>query len=242
MTLLLPHSTELEPSTGTMASAVYQSLRRDIVRCVLMPGAKLRIDVVRERYGNVGASPVREALNRLSAEGLVVYQDQRGFQVAPVSRSELEELTRTRCLINETLLRESIARGDAAWEDHVVLSHHRLSRTAEFLVDETVNPEYERRHQVFHASLVAACGSRWLLEFSDKLFELSQRFRNLSVRGALSEQRDVATEHAQIMQAVLDRDVTAATRLSNEHVRRTAEFVLGRSALWQAPPAETMAP
>jgi DNA-binding GntR family transcriptional regulator len=231
---LLPRPTEPEFPAGTMASAVYQSLRRDIVRCVLLPGEKLRIDVVRERYGNVGSSPVREALNRLSAEGLVIYQDQRGFQVAPVSRSELEELTRTRCLINEILLRESIERGDTAWEDTVVLAHHRLSRTAEFFADNTVNPDYEQRHRVFHASLLAACGSRWLLEFSEKLFELSERFRNLSVPGALSEQRDVAAEHAQITHAVLARDGAEAIRLSNEHVRRTAEFVLAR---WQTPAA-----
>lgn len=226
---------EPEPSAGTLASTVYQSLRRDIVRGVLMPGEKLRIEIVRERYGNVGASPVREALNRLSAEGLVIYQDQRGFQVAPVSRSELQELTRTRCLLNEVLLRESIRLGDAAWESQVVLAHHWIARTPEFLADGNVNPEYETRHRAFHASLSTACGSRWLFEFSEKLFELSERFRNLSVPGALSEGRDVATEHAQIMQAALDRDVETAVRLSNEHVGRTTEFLLGRASLWHAP-------
>jgi DNA-binding GntR family transcriptional regulator len=240
MTILLSRSIESELPTATMASAIYQSLRRDIVRCVLLPGAKLRIDVVRERYGNVGSSPVREALNRLSAEGLVIYQEQRGFQVAPVSRTELDELTRTRCLTNEILLRESIERGDAAWEDDVVLAHHRLSRTAEFLADKTINPDYEQRHRIFHASLVAACGSRWLLEFSEKLFELSERFRNLSAPGALSDQRDVAAEHTQITQAALNRNVTETIRLSNEHVRRTAEFVLSHMA--QAPVIESAAP
>ena len=229
MTLLLPPAIESEPSGGTMASAVYQSLRRDIVRGVLMPGEKLRIELVRERYNNVGASPVREALNRLSAEGLVVYQDQRGFQVAPISRDEIQELTRARCLLNEIILRESIDRGDADCEDQVVLAHHRISKASEFLADGTVNPEYEARHRIFHGSLVAACGSRWLLEFSEKLFELSQRCRNLSVPGAVSEQRDVAAEHAQIVQAVLDRDIAKAIRLSNEHVVRTGDFVLSRT-------------
>jgi DNA-binding GntR family transcriptional regulator len=238
----LPHSSAIpEAPAGTLASTVYQNLRRDIVRGVLLPGEKLRIEVVRERYNNIGASPVREALNRLSTEGLVTYQDQRGFAVAPISRSEIEELTRTRCLLNEILLRESIGRGDAAWEEQIVLAHHRLSRTAEFLADGTVNPEHEGRHRNFHASLVAACGSRWLLEFSGKLFELSERCRNLSVRGALTEQRDVAAEHAQIAQAVLDRDIAAAVRLSNEHVGRTAEFVLSHASLWCAPAAEDVA-
>ncbi len=229
MTLLLPPLIETELPPGTMASAVYQNLRRDIVRGVLAPGEKLRIELVRARYNNVGASPVREALNRLSAEGLVVYQDQRGFQVASISRDEIQELTRSRRLLNEILLRESIERGDAFWEDQVVLAHHRIAKTSEFLADGTLNPEYETRHHAFHASLVAACGSRWLLEFSDKLFELSERCRNLSAPGARSERRDVAAEHEQIVRAVLDRDIPEAIRLSNEHVGRTAEFVLSRT-------------
>ena len=225
MTLLLPPRVETELPAGTMASAVYQNLRRDIVRGVLVPGEKLRIELVRARYNNVGASPVREALNRLSSEGLVVYQEQRGFQVASISQDEVQELTRSRCLLNEILLRESITHGDARWEDFVVLAHHRISKSAEFLADGTVNPEYESRHHAFHRSLVSGCKSRWLLELSDKLFDLSQRCRNLSAPGARSERRDVAAEHEQIVRAVLNRDIPEAIRLSNEHVGRTAEFV-----------------
>jgi GntR family carbon starvation induced transcriptional regulator len=214
-----------EPAAGTLTSAVYQTLRRDIIRGVLRPGAKLRIDSVRERY-KTGASPVREALSRLAAEGLAVYQDQRGFQVAPVTASQVRELVRTRTLINEILLRESLARGDALWEEGIVLAHHRLSRTPKPSLGGEFDAEYEQRHRMFHASLFAACDSRPLLEFSERLFDQAERCRNLSMLGAASEQRDVATEHAQIAEAVLSRDLATALRLSNEHVDRTASFVL----------------
>jgi len=86
-------STTTDQEAGTLASTVFEQLRRDIVSVQLAPGEKLRIEALRERYG-VGGSPVREALNRLSAEGLVWQQDQKGFRVAPVSERELEELTR----------------------------------------------------------------------------------------------------------------------------------------------------
>src|SRR3990172_5019394 len=84
---------------GTLASSVYERLRQDVLTGELLPGHKLRIDALRLRYG-VGASPVREALNRLVSEGLVTLEDQKGFRVAPVSLDELRELTHTRCLIN----------------------------------------------------------------------------------------------------------------------------------------------
>ena len=57
-------------ATATRASAVYERLRADIAHGVLEPGSKLRVGAMSERYG-VGASPLREALSRLSAEGLV---------------------------------------------------------------------------------------------------------------------------------------------------------------------------
>src|SRR6201987_2510605 len=113
----------------TRTRAIYERLRRDIIRGTLPPGEKLRIEVLRTRY-NVGGTPLREALNRLSTEGLVTQSDQRGFRVTPVSADDLLELTRTRCLINEVALRESITRGGRDWEEGVLLALHRLWRIA----------------------------------------------------------------------------------------------------------------
>ena len=54
----------------TRASAVYEQLRWDITHGILEPGSKLRVEAISQRY-EVGASPLREALSRMSAEGLV---------------------------------------------------------------------------------------------------------------------------------------------------------------------------
>src|SRR6202790_460764 len=124
----------------TRTSAIYERLRRDIIRGTLLPGEKLRIEALRTRY-NVGGTPLREAMNRLSTEGLVTQSEQRGFRVTPVSADDLLELTRTRCLINEVALRESIARGGREWEESVLLAFHRSSRIA-VVVDNRMNPEF----------------------------------------------------------------------------------------------------
>src|ERR1700732_630831 len=113
----------------TRTRAIYERLRRDIIQGTLLPGEKLRIEVLRTRY-DVGGTPLREAMNRLSTEGLVTQSEQRGFRVTPVSADDLLELTRTRCLINEVALRESIARGGREWEESVLLAFHRSSRIA----------------------------------------------------------------------------------------------------------------
>ena len=77
----------------------------------MTPRQWLRIDVLRKRY-DAGASPLREALNRLSAEGFVVQKDQRGFVVADINESDLDEFIFTRCSLNEIMLPTALERGD----------------------------------------------------------------------------------------------------------------------------------
>jgi GntR family transcriptional regulator, carbon starvation induced regulator len=207
----------------TLTSAVYERLRRDILVGRLAPGEKLRIDALRAAY-EVGASPLREALNRLSAEGLVTQEDQRGFRVPPVSLEDLKELTRTRCWLNEVALRESIAQGGTAWEERVVLTHHRLSRTpVPNDAAAKLDSEWERRHREFHAALLSACGSRWLTGFCESLFDQADRYRYLSLYA--HEHRDFVGEHRAIMEAALARNTELAVGLLNQHVNKTAELV-----------------
>ena len=180
----------------TRTRAIYERLRRDIIQGTLLPGEKLRIEVLRTRY-DVGGTPLREALNRLSTEGLVVQSEQRGFRVTPVSADDLLELTRTRCLINEVALRESIARGGRDWEEGVLLALHRVSRVP-LVVDGRMNPDFSELHRVFHAALLA-------------------------VMGAV---RDVHSEHRAIAEAAIERKTALAIGLLNDHYEKTSGTLL----------------
>lgn len=216
-------------SGETQASAVYARLRHDVISTAIAPGQKLRIRELCERYG-VGLNPLREALNRATNDGLVRQTDLRGFFAAPVSAQDLTELTKARCLLAEVCLRESILNGDAAWEEGIVIAQHRLSRVPRYApghVDEfEFDPAWEAAHRAFHRSLVAACGSSWLIDMDEQLFDAADRYRHLSRRSALSGTAARPDQHAAIMQAVLDRDVPHATALLQAHYQRTAEHGL----------------
>jgi DNA-binding GntR family transcriptional regulator len=212
----------------TLATSVYDRLHADILTAALTPGQKLRVEYVCDRY-QAGSSPVREALSRLSAHGLVERKEQRGFYVAPVSATDLEELTKTRCWIEGIALSESIASGDEAWEEAIVLAFHRLFRISRSLGDAAyrANPEWERRHGVFHDSLIAACGSRWLLQFCTQLRDQAYRYRHVAA-ATIFPKRNERAEHEAIMNATIDRDVENAVRLLHKHYRRTTEIILSR--------------
>ena len=214
-----------EGAAGTLASSVYDMMRQDILKGDLPPGEKLRVEYLRDRYG-VGASPIREALNRLSVDGVVMRVDQKGFRVATVSVAELDELIKTRCWLEETAIRESIAAGDVAWEERLVLAFHRLSkapRSAE-QITYAINPDWEVLHRAFHLALIGACGSRWLISYCEQLNDLADRYRQLAVR-VTYPRRNELDEHKAIMDAAVNRDPDRAVEVLMDHYRRTAEII-----------------
>lgn len=210
---------------ATRSSAVYEHLRSDIAHGVLEPGSKLRVEAICERYG-VGVSPLREALSRLSAEGLVERSDLRGFSVAPLHWAELPILTHTRIQLESMALRESIDRRDAEMEDQLVLLIHRLSRTPRSLSTDSyvTNPAWELLHRDFHRTLLSRCPSRWLRSFCDKLAEESYRFRQVAAGKVFSKRGD-HQEHVRIFEAVIDGRIEDAVQALEAHYTRTAEVV-----------------
>ena len=222
---------ERERESGTtLASSVYSRLRSDILAGTLEPGEKLRAEFLRDRY-QVGNSPVREALNRLSADGLVVREDQKGFRVSAVSEEELAELTKTRCWLEAKALRESIEAGTVEWEEGLVLAFHRLSKVNRSSDDATYvpNPEWERLHRAFHLALIAGCGSRFLIGFCAQLNDQADRYRQLAVR-TIYPKRHERVEHKAIVDAAIARDSDKAVTLLLDHYRLTERIILEAKA------------
>jgi DNA-binding GntR family transcriptional regulator len=209
---------------GTLATSVYEQLRADLLSGRLEPDTKVRVEWVVSQYG-AGASPVREALNRLASEGLLDRQEQRGFSVVPVSEPDLEELTRTRCMVEELALREAIGNHSVAWEEEIVLALHRLSRVPRHPLDDTraSNPDWERAHRKFHRALIAACRSRWLIGFCEHLADQAFRYRQIASSNVAAP-RDQMSEHRAIADFTLAGDADRAVEALKRHYRLTSDL------------------
>ena len=232
MQILRPVNGNFEPAqprdrAPTQASMVYQRLRHDILNGRLAPGRRLRVKALKERY-DVGHSPLREALNRLTASGLIDQVDGKGFQVSTTSADELQELITTRCWLEEIALRQSIRGGDAAWEERVLLACHRLAKlprsrsTGEHPFQSA--PDWDKRHREYHAALISACGSQILIGYCEQLHERMLRYRCLAAAVAFKT-RSGKDEHQTIRDATLDRDSDLAVELLTAHYRMTGKIV-----------------
>jgi GntR family carbon starvation induced transcriptional regulator len=217
--------------TKNLSEQAHERIRRDILNGGLFPGEKLQIEAISERYG-IGIAPVREALNRLSSEGLVERKSQRGFFVAEISMTALEELVKTRIWLETLALRESIQNADEIWEEQLVLSYHRLARThrrmpAEACPEQT--EEWEIRHKEFHLLLLDRCRSSWLMGFCSTMMDQAVRYRSLSmnVHPSLLRRQGAAAEHEELLQAAIDRNADLACQLLTDHYTKTLEGLRG---------------
>ena len=228
----MPNSDPEQPvvETGsqisTQASTVYDRLRDDILTGKLKPGLKLRLKDLIDKY-DTGNSPLREALNRLSANGMVLREENRGFRVPPASTDELAELTRTRCWLEEIALRESIANGDTEWEERIVLAFHWLSRAAQMQDDSTstTSPDWEMHHREFHQALISACNSNILMTFCAELSQRTFRYRSLAEVVEYRDRHELE-EHRELQEVALNRDADLAVELLKKHYMVTSEILL----------------
>ncbi len=221
----MPAMPEKRAADQTLTASALSRIRSDIIACRLMPTERLRFEALRERYGT-GVSPLREALMRLEAEGLVQLEQNKGFRVSEVSHENLLDLMQTRIEIESIALRWSLAKGGVDWEANLLGTFHRLSRQTKIDPSnpETINEDWSREHAAFHAALVSACGSQTLTSIRDRLFEQAERYVSLSIMSNAPLRDDVA-EHKQLMRAVLNRDAEKAVELNRMHITRTLDKV-----------------
>lgn len=213
-------------TTVPLAERAYRDLRQALVRGDFAPGARLRLDELSRRFA-VSSSPLREALNRLSEQGLVRTLENRGFRVAALTAAGVSDLARVRMLVECEALRDAIAHGGDAWEAQVVAAAHALALIERRLGDEprALDDDWSARHRQFHLSLYAACTSPLLLDLADVLFANAERYRRWAARFRQVPRRK-HDEHQQLLTATLARDAERAVELLRRHIGRTEQLVV----------------
>ena len=204
-------------------------MRADIISGRLQPGDKLGFEMLKQRY-TAGLSPLREALQRLTAENLVVSEGHVGFRVASISLDDLKDINALRRLLEVEALRSAIANGGVQWESQVVAAYHQLSRMALPSDPHGADAEqWEECHRQFHDVLICACNSRWTLQFCRTLFSQFRRYRRIILKRyweSNSVRLIVDKEHRQLVQAVIDRDADRAAKLLEAHYDNSAKRVV----------------
>lgn len=207
-----------EAPAKTLAEQAYLRLRQHIIEGVYPPGAKLRVEHLKDDYG-VGAGTLREALNRLVSETLVIAEGQRGFRVTPMSLADLADITQLRIHIEVECLRQSVRKGDKVWEMRVRQAFDRLS-AYEQPVSLAQRSDWERCNRRFHEALISAAASPWTYHILRILSQQGERYRRLCI-GLPQSGRDVHREHTEIFEAAMRRADARAALALEDHISTT---------------------
>ncbi len=217
---------------------VFDRLRNDILTGRLRPGERLRYVQLCEQYGT-SMGVLRESLLRLADQGLVRVQPRQGFQVMPLSPSDVEDLNDAREEIEALVVALSVAEGDVAWEAQLIAAHHTLSRTPERDPHDpaSLNEAWENAHTRFHEALLDGCRNHRLKEIASSLRDAAGVYRRWSAALDTQDDRDVAAEHAALLEAALRRNPADVAKLLRSHIHRTtARLVSAMAGLSDAEP------
>lgn len=202
----------------------YAELQRRILTGVLPAGAVIPQAKLAAEIG-VSTTPLREAIRRLSAEGMVELEAHRDARVTPVSANEARHLYQVR--ENLDPLAAALAARTRTAADIAAISNafDRLSPIASASdVDALV------RHREFHRTVYRASGNPVLIDILERLWDKADRYRviGLSHRGDSPDDRSrVTAEHRAIMESVADGDAERADAVMREHIGNS----LGRRAI-----------
>ncbi|MCW5253176.1 MULTISPECIES: GntR family transcriptional regulator [unclassified Streptomyces] len=214
------------PRSTTRAEDAYQQLRADILNGRHEPGSRLRVEVLKERYG-VSSGVLREALPRLVGQGLATFAPQQGFRVVAVSPEHLRDLTEARVVIETHVVRESLAHGSIEWESDLLAAHHNLARTSYTDSTGEINERWLSAHARFHGTLLAGCPNRRLQAVATQLRESAEVYRCWAPATATGHShRDVAAEHRLLCDRAIARDVPGTVEALTEHIELTSLLLL----------------
>jgi DNA-binding GntR family transcriptional regulator len=221
-----------EMAGETVGDSAYRRIRTDLIFGRLEPGQKMKLEKMSVAYGT-SVSTLRETLNRLGSEGFVIAEGQRGFEVAPISAVEFQQIAELRELLEGHAIEQSFKAGDLDWEARVVSAHHKLAVMERSMLagDKSSAESWKQCDWQFHRALISACGSQVLLDAHAAVYDKYLRYQMLAVvfRGEIA-----AVEHRELMDAALRRDSKGACNVLHTHIHDCVAHAL-RNSDWLKP-------
>jgi DNA-binding GntR family transcriptional regulator len=199
---------------------VYRVLKESIIKGFLEPGTKLLENKIAEEM-QVSRTPVREAMQKLAAEGFVKTTPNQTMIVIEVSPEDVKEVLQIRGVLEGLAARIAAKKINRQEIDELenVVTQMSLHLTKENL------SSYCKVDDEFHNLILNICGNKWIVQIRDNLGSFIYRFRikSLSVPGRLKHSLE---EHQAIMESLREHDSAEADRLSQVHMENTVINIL----------------
>src|SRR5574341_75639 len=201
-----------EKDEPSLSGQAYQRLRDQIITLKLPPGAPLQEAELMQELG-LGRTPVREALQRLACEGLVVSRRRRGAFVANIAVTDLQQLFELRRTVEgfaAALASERATESDVNAMERILAELEDPHRQA----DIQIHIEIDR---AFHLALVRSSHNKFLQVTASRLFFLNLRLWYLAL-DKIGPMHGAIEQHRAVLEAIKRRDGLAAEAAIRDHI------------------------
>jgi DNA-binding GntR family transcriptional regulator len=205
---------------GTNYARVRDVIRRDIIAGTFAPGSRLKAVELASRYG-VSPVPVREALQQLLGEGLVVIVPNRGASVRNINGTFIRNV----CEVRELLRVHLTAKGAARMTDRVLVRLEAIEEVYEDALAAGDDQLTIGANHMFHLEIRRLADNPEAEEMLQKHFALTKTLR-LRVGYSAERRRDMPLEHRALIEACRRRDPVAAAEIARRHTRSSIEDLL----------------
>jgi DNA-binding GntR family transcriptional regulator len=209
--------TSIQSASLVETAAAY--LRNAILVGDLAPGAEVR---VRELQVSLGVShiPIREAIRRLEAEGLIIVRAHRTPVVAGVNLADLAAIYELRRMIELPTVELARERATA----HDVRRAQEAFHAYEEVAGDPSSPLYWARHSDFHWSLIVAGANSWTRQVLDPLWIAAERYVRLFVSSYATPEVTLGL-HRALLEAFMDADARVVSKELEHHFATTERGV-----------------
>jgi DNA-binding GntR family transcriptional regulator len=185
----------------------YGVIKRKIVRCELMPGAVVDQNALMEEIG-VSRTPIREAVNALEREDLLVVMPRRGVIVAPISIGDVSQIYTVREAIEPLIAKLATP----VAEKDMLAKFHKVFTKDKYDTDSIIESDFQ-----LHFYLAERTKNRYLIRLMEGV--LSQNMRIVALGARIHDRlRASNDEHAKIIERILARDADGAAEAMREHI------------------------
>jgi DNA-binding GntR family transcriptional regulator len=204
----------------TVADSATDALRRRILSGELPDGTPVRQDALAEDFGT-SRIPIREALSRLEAEGLVASYPHRGYLVTALSRDEIRELFELRALLEPELIRAAIPN---MTEEDFAVAEGVLAEYASDLDNYDVHRWGELNTQ-YHLALYTPSGRKRTIEIVRSLLVNTDRYTRvvLTLESGIDDAKE---DHGGLLEMCRKGAVNQAVALTRDHIQRAENSLL----------------
>ncbi|HOD04714.1 MAG TPA: GntR family transcriptional regulator [Anaerolineaceae bacterium] len=203
----------------SLAGQVYEAIKKDIISCALGPGQQIAQQQLAERYG-VGITPVREALQKLTREGLVLTIPRFGYLVTTITISDVAEIFELRAILESAAARLAAARAS----DEQVEQLAGLAGYTYVYKDRDSYSDFLTHNRAFHIALAKASGNKRLIEaISHLMDELTRMFHlGLDLKDSAAEMRQ---EHQELVEVLRQRNPEEAEKIVLAQINRSRQRI-----------------